>query len=106
MPWRELRRYSWCGAVGLSESVEGCGRGIRDLAAITEFVAFEGFVFSAFAEKGVNRDDHLKGQEDQPEVHAFVRAFCLPPAPKSYVAENAGIDLSICGVLIQSEHVP
>ena len=62
---------------------------IRDLAAEAELVAFEGLVFSALAAERVDRDDYLKGQENQPDVHAFVRAFRSPPVPKSYIAENA-----------------
>lgn len=70
---------------------------------VAEFVAFEGFVFSALAAERVNSDDYLKGQEDQPDVHAFDRAFESPGVPTSYVAENARAGLLSDRALIQSE---
>ena len=85
--------------------LNGRGRSIRDLAAEAELVAFEGFVFSAFAAERVDRDDYLEGQEDQPDVHALVRAFRSPPVPKSYVAENARAIFLRDGALIRSERV-
>ena len=91
--------------LGLSEPVGGCGRSIRELAAEAELVAFEGVVFSAFAAERVDGDDHLKGQEDQPEVHAFVRAFETPPVPKGYVAEKAQAGFLRKRALIQPERV-
>ena len=48
------------------------------LTAVPDPITFEGLVFTALADEREDGHENLKGQEDQEDVHACVRALRLP----------------------------